>query len=61
VEGVRHEVGITAEGLRHEIRVVGEGVMANTARIERLTTHVERIAEEHDARLTRLEASSSRR
>jgi chromosome segregation ATPase len=55
-----HQFKIISEGLRHEVQIVAEGVAMNGEKLDRLEGKVDRVASEHDARLTRLEAAGSR-
>jgi hypothetical protein len=50
-----------AEQLRHELRIVAEGVGSLSERTDRLEAQVAKVADNLDARVTRLEAASSRR
>lgn len=57
----RRHFDIVAEDLRHELRIVAEGVGLLGERIDRLDAHIAQVTKNLDARVTRLEAASSRR
>ena len=57
----RRHFDIVAEELRHELRIVAEGVGSLSERIDRLEASVMKVTDDLDARVTRLEAASSRR
>lgn len=56
----RRQLGVVAESLEHKIELVAEGVTATNERLDRLDVKVDRITDQFDARLTRLEAASFR-
>ena len=62
-EGVetRRHFDVVAEGLHADIRMVAEGVIALQARGEAHYAEIKGVLVQHDRRLTRLEASPSKR
>jgi hypothetical protein len=56
----RRQFGVIAESLQHKIEIVIEGLTTNNERLDRLDVKFDRITDDLDTRLTRLEASSFR-
>ena len=57
----RRHFDVVAEGLHADIRMVAEGVIALQARGEAHYAEIKGVLAQHDRRLTRLEASPSKR
>ncbi|MEQ1912775.1 MAG: hypothetical protein ABMA15_28425, partial [Vicinamibacterales bacterium] len=60
-EHTRRHVDVVAEGLRAEIRLIADGHTATQASSKATRTDLERVLDQHDRRLMRLEASQKRR
>lgn len=59
-EDNRRRIEGIAEGLQHNLNGVADGVLGNTQELRRIEKKFDRIVQNHDARLTRLEAAGQR-